>query len=170
MTYSVFPRIHSLYGRFLGVTPEGYYTGENGNMERVYSFTSATTATLVPSNGISYFSVTTAYSTGGSTAQYLLDYPRPGVKLAVGSISASTQRVTITTTSAIVVGFNSILGGTGGAMNLSSASSAYTNITLQGLGTMVQLEGISTAAYLVTSLEGFSSANSTGAGGGPIFS
>lgn len=155
MTYSVFPRIHSLYGRFLGVTPEGYYTGEYGNMSRVYSYTSASTATTVRSNGVNYFNLTTAYSTGGSTAGFLLDYPRPGVEVTLVNISASTQRIALTTTSAIVAGFNSVMGSSTTFAALTSASSAYTTITFSDKGAVVKMVGLSTALYAVTSLSGF---------------
>lgn len=159
MTYSVWPRIHSLYGRFLGVTPEGWLTAENGAfMDRANSFTSASTGTLVPSAGINYFSLTTAFSTGGSTAAFLMDYPKPGVSVTFANIAASTQTISITTTSAIIAGQNTMMGSTVSFATLTSASSAYTTVRLQGLGNSVTLEGVTTAYFILKSLNGYSSA------------
>lgn len=155
MTYSVWPRIHSLYGRFLGVTPEGYYTGEYGNMSRVYSYTSASTATTVRSNGVNYFNLTTAYSTGGSTASFLLDYPRPGVEVTIVNVSNSTQRIALTTTSYIVAGFNTVMGTTVSWASLTTASTAYQTMTFSDKGAVVKMVGLSTALYAITSLTGF---------------
>ncbi len=156
MTYSVFPRIHSLYGRFLGITNNGYITGEVGVMERVGTFTSATTGTKVPSQGVNTFSVTTAASTT-TGASYILDYPKTGVQVTLINLGGSTGPLAITSTAGnIIAGQNTMMGSSLSFANLSSASTAYTAITMYDKGAVVVLQGISTAFYVLKSIAGFS--------------
>ena len=158
MAYTVWPRIHSLYGRFLGVTPEGYVTGEVGTMRRVNTYTSASTGTKVPSNGVSVFTLTTSSS---NSTVFSIDYPRPGVSVTLINVTTalSTQAFTIASTgSYIYTGGIGVPGSSIGVDAIAVQGSSYNAVVLAQHGNTVTLEGVTTAYWVIDNVTGFSTA------------
>jgi hypothetical protein len=160
MSYD-FPAMHSLYGRALGVTPDGYPTSEHGWKNRVAAATSATTGTALKGYGINTINL----ASSASPATFTMDPPNTGVSVSLSCISGSSGIITITMSSScyILTGPLSVGAATTGAVALSSASSAYSTIHMSALGQNIDLVGISTNIYFVKGVSGFSTA-STGAG------
>ncbi len=95
-------------------------------------------------------------SSAASSVYTLAAPPGPGVRCAFTSITTSTALRQITSAVNIVRGVASSLDG--GDAGIQAASSAYTIITLQGQGNVVELVGLSTAAWLCNSIAGYTSA------------
>lgn len=143
---SDYPAMHSLYGRMLGASYDGYISGEKGVKANVVALTSASTATNITAHGITTMSVTTGSSSAG--ASFVLDAPVKGVtKVIVNATTASTQAITITTTAAFMTGAFAPANVTAG--------SSWNTLTFNTKGEMVELIGLSTVYYLVTNLNGF---------------
>lgn len=156
-----YPSIHSLYGRSFGITHNGYPTAQYGWKDRINTATSATTATVIPGYGI-----TTIVNTTSAAPTYTLGSPETGVEVRLICLNAGTSGIaTVTASSAyIMTGPITLASGssTSNAITLSSASSGYTTVKFWAAGQIVDLVGLSTSVYLVTSVSGFST--STGAG------
>lgn len=140
--------MHSIYGRALGVTLDGYITGQQGYQDVINAATSASTATALKPYGINTLSVTTGSSSAG--AGFTMSAPYPGVSVIVTNVTtSSTQAITVTLAS------GTFMTGAFAAANV-TAGSSYNKLTLNNAGETVSLVGISTSYYLVRSLNGFS--------------
>jgi hypothetical protein len=153
---SDFPSMHSLYGRSLGVTYDGYYTGERGGKDIVTALTSASTGTNIKPYGITTLSVTTGSSDTG--ASFIMDAPVAGVPVVLANVTtSSTQAITITTTAGtFMTGVHTVMGSSVSFAQVATAGSSYNTLTLNAGGEVVELVGLSTSYYLVRDLSGFS--------------
>lgn len=145
--------LHSIYGRKLGVTKNGYVTGEVGakfpgvhigpsgsevaifGSTAVAAATSATTATNLTAGGINTIAASTVDDTwilGGAAAA--------GIPVVISRLTTSTA-----TTGAINLST--------GVTFLTSALSTGSIATWSGYGTL-SLMSVSTAAYVVTAIHG----------------
>lgn len=150
---SDFPSMHSLYGRIVGATYDGYVTGQNGFKEIVTALTSASTGTNITPSGVTTLSVSTGSSASGSGAGFIMDAPVKGVRKTLANVTtSSTQAITIVTTA------GTFFTGTFAAGAV-TAGSSYNTITMNGGGEAVDLVGLSSSYYMVTSLNGFSTAD-----------
>jgi hypothetical protein len=155
---SDFPSQHSVYGRALGVSYDGYPTGERGWKDRINTLTSATTSTYVNHYGVNTFDVSTGSSASGSGAGFIMNSPIAGVRTVLANITtSSTQAITITTTAGTIIsGGHTVMGSSVSFGTAITAGSSYNTITLNGGGEILEMVGLSTSYYLVTSVNGFS--------------
>jgi len=119
----------SVHGRRLGIDPNDFLIGSKDIVGQVTNATSSTTATTLPNYG--YNSVVT---TAGDT--WTLQSPKVGVKVWIGTASASTKTHTITPTGATVYSTNGI---------------ASSSIVLHGPGAFIELVGLTTSKWGIVS-------------------
>jgi hypothetical protein len=119
--------LHSLYGRVLGLTKEGYLAGKDSE---VTAATSASTGTDIPAGGVTTLS--------SAASVWRLDPPIPGVRKTITSLSTSTANRAVTCES--------------GTIN-SSGGGSFASIVFQGLNYNVELVGLSTAKWGVVGVQ-----------------
>lgn len=164
----------SIWGRRVGLTRET--TTQNGEMlfsERGFAGpylylhatepTANSTSSIVDIEGLttvtSYTTANTAIATrgiaiipaGASTLYTLAAPPAAGVRKTFITTSTSTLARQVKTAVDVICGAS--VGGDSGTI---TASTAMTILNFSGLGNTIELTGISTAAWLVTGLRGFS--------------
>ncbi len=119
--------ITNLFGRRLGLDPNGFIVGAKPVREVVTNATTDTTATDIPNHGFHTVSSTTA---GG----WDVADPVPGCHLTITAISASTNTLT----------FNS-------ATIYSTAGIESDTAVMNALGESITLQGVSTSQWVCTS-------------------
>lgn len=121
----------SIHGRRLGLDNSDFLVGPKGLRGQVTNATSGTTATEIPNNGIASV-ITTTDDT------WLLEAPVPGCNVKLGTGSSSTGLHTI---------------GLNGATCVSTNGIASSSIVMQGGGAYVELNGLSTGAWMISSVK-----------------
>ena len=112
-------------------------------------FTSSTGTAAQATRGI------TLLATGASTIYTLAAPPAVGIRKTFATAATSTLVRQVVSASHIVLGASSsTIGADGSVMSVSTAG---TVMTFNGLGQTIELLSISTAAWLNTSLRGFTS-------------
>lgn len=156
MSYSVYPRMHSIYGRKFGITEDGHPVTETGYMDNVTAYTSASTATNLKYYGVNTLDVSTGSSSSGCS--FILDYPRPGIAVTIANVTtSSTQAITIQTTAGtFFTGTQTIMGSSVSFATPISAGSSWNTITLNAGGEALEFVGLSTSYYMLKSANGFS--------------
>lgn len=154
--------MHSKHGRALGVTYDGYVTGQYGYKDIITTLTSASTGTNLKPYGVNTLDVSTGSSASGAGAGFILDAPVAGVSVTIANITtSSTQDITITTTAGTFIAPNTtVMGSSVSFSQIVTAGSSYNVLTLNAGGESVELMGLSTSYYLVKSLVGFSTGDS----------
>ena len=127
----------SIHGRRLGLDGNEQVAGVKGMTRPVTDATSATTATALPNYGIVSVVTTTDDS-------WTLTDPYVGAEVSLMTGSSSTGIHTITCAAATIRSTNGIAGA---------------NVVLTGMGACVNLVGISTAIWAVTSMAGSTPSN-----------
>lgn len=120
----------SIRGRRLGLDENDFLAGPSDLRKAVTNATSATTGTAIPNYG---------FHTVASTTDdgWRLTDPIPGVAVKIATSTTSTGLHAITPVAATIISSN----GTAGS-----------SITLVGAGAHIELMGISTAQWLVSSI------------------
>lgn len=168
----------NLFGRWVGLTRETSAVAEStGRGYRLFSkrgfvgsalYLHATegSETIVDIQGLTTVTVgstaTAALQTRGinqlaaaaSTLYTLAAPPGAGVRCMITSVSTPTRQVLAAVS--IVRGVASSGGGDAGII---AASSDHRTMTFTGIGNVIELVGLSTAAWLAVSVAGFSSAS-----------
>ena len=127
----------SIHGRRLGLDGNDQIAGIKGMTRPVTDATSATTGTALPNYGINSVVTTTDDS-------WTLTDPYVGAEVTLMTGSSSTGIHTITCAAATIRSTNGIAGA---------------NVVLTGMGACVNLVGISTAIWAVTSMAGSTPSN-----------
>ena len=127
----------SIHGRRLGLDGNDQIAGIKGMTRPVTDATSATTGTALPNYGINSVVTTTDDS-------WTLTDPYVGAEVTLMTGSSSTGIHTITCAAATIRSTNGIAGA---------------NVVLTGAGACVNLVGISTAIWAVTSMAGSTPSN-----------
>ena len=117
----------SIFGRRLGLDPDGFLVGPHDSRRPIVDATSDTTGTALPNHG--YVSVTTTTNDG-----WTLTSPVPGCQVTLFTGSSSTGTHSVAFSPAVAYSTNGIAGSTA---------------TLVGPGGFVTLMGLSTAVWLV---------------------
>ena len=132
----------SIYGRRLGLASDGTLVGPSALKRVVQDLTTATTATTVNSFG------TVRQSASGSSqgpTQHLLGAPIPGVSVTLILDSSSTGSHQFLSSAA------------GAAIRISSLGTTIGVLNLLGPASFMELEGVTTALWLIKSRSYYSS-------------
>ena len=119
----------SIHGRRLGLDSDEFLAGPKGVRQVVTNATSDTTATAIPNHG--FVTVVTTTDDG-----WTLTDPLPGISVRIATNSTSTGTHTVTPAAATI---NSTNGIAGSAFQLVSQ------------GAYIELTGVTTAVWAVTS-------------------
>lgn len=145
------PRVYATYGLeakglFLSTAADGTFVQEH--IEGFTSVESASTGTAALSiRGI------TIMTTGASTGYTLAAPQATGIRKSFISVSTAARQVT--SAAHMVRGVSGSLSA--GDSGIITASTAHTLLTFGGIGQSIELVSLSTAAWAVTSVSGFSS-------------
>jgi hypothetical protein len=169
--------IKSLFGSLLGLTrPTATYTTERlfskGGFIGPYLFlsTSEGSETIVDVagfTGVETSSTGTAalatrgisiISSAASTTYTMAAPPGTGIRRTLFTTSTSTLTRQVTS-AAPIVGGNSSTAGVGADGSVLTGSTSFTVMSFGGIGQAIELVSISTAAWVNTSLRGFTSTN-----------
>lgn len=137
----------SIYGRRVGLSFDECLAGVKDIKRPTQSLTSGTSATAVPSYGMTALDVTTAAASTASSVgttevgcSWVMDPPIEGVQKIVYKVSATGG-----STMPVVLEF-----GSGVTAYNTSLGSTFTGLTLFGVGQYAVLTGVSSAKWLVT--------------------
>jgi len=131
----------SIHGRRLGIDPDGFLAGPKPLRQQV---TDATVASAAAGTNLANHGVHTVVTS--TNTEWTLTDPIPGVAVRIGTNSTSTGNHAIVPAAATITSTNGVAGS---------------SITLQGIGASIELMGISTAQWLVTSRGGSTTAGAT---------
>ncbi len=129
----------SIHGRRLGIDPDGFLAGPKPLRKQVTNATSDTTGTNLANHGVHTVVTTT-------NDVWTLADPVEGVSVKIGTVSTSTGTHAIVPAAATIVSTNGVAGS---------------SISMQGVGAYIEMVGISTAQWLVTSRGGSTTAGAT---------